>query len=237
MKDLLRVLAAWSSKFMDVAAIGANLAADRKTLASYISVLQAFYIVESIPAWHKTDYDRIGKMSKLFMADTGMMAALLNWKTPDFADDADKVGKAFETFAYNELAVQIDAAENAYQLYHYRDKDKREIDFLIERDDRHKLAVEIKSGTSIRKSDFRHIEWFRDNLSKGAPVIGVILYTGDDMIFCLSAKTSELYHLTVCGADNHRSLALGSSQSILRQFPGIDQSDNRASGWRFNTQA
>ena len=114
--------------------------------------LCAFYIVESVPAWHKTDYDRAGKM-RLFMTDTGMMAALLSWKTPAFADDADK--SAIETFAYNELAVQIDAAEDACQLYHYRDKDKREIDFLIERDDRRKLAVEIKSGISVRKSDFK----------------------------------------------------------------------------------
>lgn len=66
--------------------------------------------------WQKTDYDRVGKASKLFMADTGTIAALLNWKTADFAGDADKAGKAFETFAYNELAVQIDAAEDAYQL-------------------------------------------------------------------------------------------------------------------------
>lgn len=182
MKDLVRVLAAWSSKFMDVSAIGASLSADRRTLASYISALQAFYIVESVPAWHKTDYDRIGKMSKLFMADTGMMAALLNWKTPAFADDSDKIGKAFETFAYNELAAQIDAAEESYHLYQYRDHDKREIDFLIERDDQHRLAIEIKSGISIKKSDFKHIEWFRDNLSKDTPVIGVILYAGDDIL-------------------------------------------------------
>ena len=182
MKDLLKALAAWSSKFMDVSTIGANLAADRRTLASYISALRAFYIVESVPAWQKTDYDRVGKASKLFMVDTGMIAALLNWKTSDFFCGPDKIGKAFETFAYNELAVQIDAAEDAYQLYHYRDKDKREIDFLIERDDRHKLAIEIKSGISIKKSDFRHIEWFRDNLSKGVPVIGVVLYAGDDIL-------------------------------------------------------
>ena len=182
MKDLLKVLAARSSKFMDVSAIGANLAADRRTLASYISALRAFYIVESVPAWQKTDYDRVGKASKLFMTDTGMIAALLNWKTSDFFYDPDKIGKAFETFAYNELAVQIDAAEDACQLYHYRDKDKREIDFLIERDDRHKLAIAIKSGIGIKKSDFKHIEWFRDNLSKGVPVIGVVLYAGDDIL-------------------------------------------------------
>jgi predicted AAA+ superfamily ATPase len=183
MKDLVRVLAAWSSKFMNVSAIGASLSADRRTLANYISALQAFYIVESVPAWHKTDYDRAEKQSKLFMADTGMMTALLGWKPADLSNDPDKPGKAFETFAYNELAAQIDAAsEESYHLYHYRDHDKREIDFLIERDDQHMLAIEIKSGITVRKSDFKYIKWFRDNLAKGKPLIGIVLYAGDEVL-------------------------------------------------------
>lgn len=182
MKDLVRVLAAWSSKFMDVSAIAAGLAADRRTLANYISALQSFYIVESVPAWRKTDYDRVGKQDKIFMADTGMMTALLGWKPSDFTNDPDKSGKAFETFAYNELAAQIDAAEDTYHLYQYRDRDKREIDFLIERDDRSILAIEIKSGITVKKSDFKHIEWFRDNLAKRKPVIGIVLYAGDEIL-------------------------------------------------------
>lgn len=182
MKDLVRVLAAWSSKFMEVSSIGASLSADRRTLASYISALQAFYIVESVPAWHKTDYDRMGKQSKLFMADTGMMAALLGWKASDLNSDSDKSGKAFETFTYNEIAAQIDAAEENHHLYQYRDKDKREVDFLIERDDEHMLAIEVKSGITVKKSDFKHIEWFRDNLSKGKPLVGIVFYAGEEIL-------------------------------------------------------
>src|SRR5690606_17268176 len=149
MKDLVRVLAAWSSKFMDVSSIGSGLSVDRRTLASYISALQSFYIVEAVPAWRKTDYDRVGKQSKLFMADTGMMTALLGWRPSDFADDADKAGKAFETFVYCQFASEIDAATESYYLYQYRDHDKREIDFLVERDDRSLLAIEVKSGITV----------------------------------------------------------------------------------------
>lgn len=182
MKDLVRVLAAWSSKFMEVSSIGAGFAADRRTLASYISALQSFYIVESVPAWRKTDYDRVGRQEKIFMADTGMMAALLGWKPSDLVSDPDKSGKAFETFAYNELASQIDAAKDAYHLYQYRDRDKREIDFLIELDDRGILAIEVKSGITVKSSDFKNIEWFRDNLVKRKPVIGIILYAGNEIL-------------------------------------------------------
>lgn len=182
MKDLVRILAAWSSKFMEMSSIGAGLAIERRTLAAYISALQSFYLIETVPAWRKTNYDRVGKQEKLFMADTGMMTALLGWKPSDLADDPDKPGKAFETFAYNEIAAQIDAAEDIYHLYHYRDREKREIDFLIEREDRSILAVEVKSGITVRKSDFKHIEWFGKNLVKGKPLTGIVLYAGEDIM-------------------------------------------------------
>lgn len=182
MKDLVRVLAAWSSKFMDISSIGSGLSADRRTLASYISALQAFYIVEAVPAWRKTDYDRLGKQSKLFMADTGMMTALLGWRPSDFIDDADKAGKAFETFVFCQLASEIDAAAESYYLYQYRDHDKREIDFLVERDDRSLLAIEVKSGITVKKTDFKHIVWFRENLVKKSTVTGIILYAGEEIL-------------------------------------------------------
>lgn len=182
LKDLVCILAAWSSKFMDIAAIGSALAIDRRTLTNYIGALQSFYIVERIPPWRKTDYDRIGRQDKIFMADTGMMSALLGWRILSLASDSDKLGKAFETFVYNELIAQIDSAEDTYHLYHYRDREKREIDFLIEHQDGKILAVEVKSGLTIKKSDFKHIEWFRQNLVKDKTVIGLILYTGNDII-------------------------------------------------------
>lgn len=182
MKDLVKVLAAWSSKFMDVSTIASKLAVDRRTLANYISLLQSFYIIESVPAWIKTDYDRVGKQGKSFMLDTGMMTALLDWDILSFADNSDKIGKAFETFAYNEIIAQIDAAEESYHLSQYRDHDKREIDFLIEQGERRILAIDIKSGISIRKSDFKHMEWFRNNLAKDKSFVGIILYAGDDIL-------------------------------------------------------
>lgn len=52
----------------------------------------------------------------------------------------------------------------------------------MERDDGHILAIEVKSGLTIRKSDFKHIEWFRANIAKENPVYGIILYTGRDVM-------------------------------------------------------
>lgn len=92
--------------------------------------------------------------------------------------DADRSGKLIETFAFNELMAQIDAADGRYELFHYRDREKREIDFLVEREDGALLGIEIKAGSAISKNNFKHMKWFQNNLAKSQKFIGIILYTG-----------------------------------------------------------
>ena len=80
MQELINVLAAWSGKFMDLSAIGSGLSIKRPTIESYINALETLYLVERVSPWTKTDYNRVGKRSKLFMVDSGLMTSLLRWK-------------------------------------------------------------------------------------------------------------------------------------------------------------
>lgn len=178
MRELVNTLASWSGKFMDISAIGSGLSIQRATIESYINALETLFLVERVYPWAKTDYARIGKQSKLFMADSGLMAALLKWKIDQVRLDPDRAGKLIETFAFNEIMAQVDAGDGRYELFHYRDREKREIDFLIEREDNALLGIEIKAGSAISKNDFNHMMWFQNNLVKNQKFIGVILYTG-----------------------------------------------------------
>ncbi|MES2212898.1 MAG: AAA family ATPase, partial [Pseudomonadota bacterium] len=96
MKELLTVLAAWSSKAMDVSAIASGLSLTRQTVATYISALEILYLIEKLPAWTKTDYDRVCKQDKIFMTDTGLMGSLLSWQFEKVQLDGDKNGKLIE---------------------------------------------------------------------------------------------------------------------------------------------
>jgi hypothetical protein len=178
MRELVNLLAAWSGKFMDISAIGSGLSIQRATIESYINALETLYMVERVYPWTKTDYARVGKQSKIFMADSGLMSSLLRWNMDQVRFDSDRSGKLIETFAFNEIMAQIDAGDGRYKLFHYRDREKREIDFLIEREDNALLGVEIKAGSAVNKDDFKHIKWFQKNLVKKQEFIGVILYTG-----------------------------------------------------------
>ena len=178
MQELVHTLAAWSGKFMDISAIGAGLSIRRPTIESYINALEALYIVERVYPWIRTDYERVGKQTKIYMTDSGTMSAILRYRFEQIELDADRSGKLIETFLFNELAALIDASNGKYQLFHYRDREKREIDFLIERDDQALLGIEIKAGSAIGDADFKHLKWFRDNIAKNRPFIGIVLYTG-----------------------------------------------------------
>lgn len=182
MKNLVEILAAWSSKVLNISDIGSGLSVQRPTLVSYMNALESLYIFEKLSPWIKTDYDRVAKHEKYFITDSGLMASLLNWKKSNISFDGEKTGKLIETMVFNELAAQVEASRGRYTLYYYRDRQKREIDFLVENEDGNYLGIEVKSGSRISKSDFLPMEWFRNNLLKEKTFVGIVLYSGESIL-------------------------------------------------------
>lgn len=182
LRELLRVLAGWSSKFMDISAIGSGLGIQRATLESYINALEAMYLVERVAPWTRTDYDRVGKQHKIFMTDGGLMRSILGWQFEQVCMDPDRSGKLLETLIFHELSAQVDASEGQYSLFHYRDREKREIDFLLEHEGGGLLGIEVKTGTTIGKNAFKHMSWFQTHLAKKQHFTGIVLYTGKTTI-------------------------------------------------------
>ncbi|MCF8878255.1 ATP-binding protein [Hyphobacterium sp. SN044] len=181
MRKLVGITAAWSSKLMNIADIGAGLSIRRPTVEAYLGALEALFLVDRVPAWTRGDYERVGRKDKLFMADSGLMASILNWRSEESALNADRIGKLIETFVYNQIAPLTELSDE-YRLYHYRDRLKREIDFLVEREsDGAILAVEVKAALSVKGEDFRHIRWFAETMTDGRPFTGIVLYAGNEV--------------------------------------------------------
>lgn len=179
MYKLLEVLAAWSSKRMDIAAIGSNLSLSRPTIEAYINALEALYLVDRLRPWSKTDYDRTDKRDRLFMTDTGLMASMLQWEFNQIHLDGERNGKLIESFVFNQLSAIIDAQDEEHAIYYYRDRTKREIDFLIEHEDGSLLGIEVKAGSMVNKDSFKHLSWFAKSLPQDRSFTSIVLYTGE----------------------------------------------------------
>lgn len=180
LRDLVSVMAAWSGKYMNISAILSGLGIQRETVESYIEALRLLYLVEPVPPWTRTDYAQVGKQRKIFMTDSGLMASILGWKPGNLT--SDQTGKLFETFVFNELAAQVDAEEDVrHEIFNYRDQKKREIDFLIEREDGALLGIEVKASSTVQGDDFKHLKWFQKNLAR-KEFTGIVLYAGEAVL-------------------------------------------------------
>lgn len=179
--DIVRWLLVRSSKLWTMDDLCSSAQITKETAANYVCALEALYIIDKVPAWNKTDYDRIGKSPKYFASDTGLIANILDWDEEETFLNGDLSGKIVESWVYHEISVIADSCRSRYSISHYRDKDKREIDFLVTNARGELLGLEVKAGGRVGKEDFKHLRWFADNLAKGR-FTGIVLYAGEDTL-------------------------------------------------------
>jgi predicted AAA+ superfamily ATPase len=165
---------------MDKKDIAGKLEINVQTLDEYLNILEKMYIIDKTYTWTKTDYQRIGKQSHIFLNDTGLMSSILNWNFENINLDADKTGKIIETYVYNQLVAQVDL-DYYTSLYHYRDWEKHEVDFIIETENE-VFGIDAKAGASTGRNDFKNLKWFSDKVPKDKKFTGVILYTGEQVL-------------------------------------------------------
>ena len=179
-RAMLVALAAHNSKIISTDNLFNSLNIARETGHAYINLLECLFLVERIPAWSRTDYGRIGKSPKFMITDTGLACALMQRGYKKIMEDGELYGKLIEAFVAHELQCQLDLDESRGGLFHYRDRDKREIDFIVDCPGSPLLGVEVKGSSVISQHDFRHMRWFRDKVAKPEDDFhGIIFYLGD----------------------------------------------------------
>jgi len=90
-----------------------------------------------------------------------------------------RTGDPFLTM--EELLRQADWAKHPVQLFHYRDKQQREVDVVLERHDGDLVGVEVKASATPATGDFTGLRHLRDKLGSRFKS-GVVLRTGPDTL-------------------------------------------------------
>ena len=109
------------------------------------------------------------------------MCATLKWRQDDVLFDSDRCGKLVESWVYHELAAATEALDG-FSIFHYRDRDKREIDFILESGDGDLVGIEVKAGSLVGVDDFRHMDWFADKIGDRRMKRSIVLYSGTDTL-------------------------------------------------------
>jgi len=143
------------------------------TIKSWISILEASYIVYLTHPLHVNTNKQMVKSPKLYFYDTGLLCHLLKIQTRDQLKQHFAYGSIFENFVVNEiLKFQLNQGEMP-NMYFLRDSKGHEIDCVVPKA-KYRTLYEIKSGSTFSKTFTKNIEYYRNENDKG-----FVLYQGE----------------------------------------------------------
>ena len=160
--QFMQVAAANSGNLLNIQGISRELGISSSICERWLSVLRASNLIYLLPPYHSNITKRAIKKPKIYFLDTGLMAFLTKWHTPEQIEAGAMSGAFFETFIFCEILKSFYnyGIDPKNHLYFYRDKDDNEIDFIINYDGNlHPLEVKRKSNPNQRDiKTFRFIE-------------------------------------------------------------------------------
>ena len=140
------------------------------TAQRWLSILVASNIVYILEPYYNNILKRAIKTPKIYFFDTGLAAYLTKWTSSKVLEAGIMSGNFFENYVIVEIIKSYyNSGELRPPIYFYRDKEKREIDLIIEQNGK-LYPIEIKKTAKPSKDmieNFKVLETIGDT-SEGA---------------------------------------------------------------------
>ena len=159
---------------LDAATAGEDDKPARVTVDSYREQLQRLFILDPIPAWVPAfnPLKRLTHSPKHHLVNPALAARLVGvGKDGLLRGEGDRVsaatstwlGALFESLTTQSVRVYAEAA--SARVGHLRTKDgAREIDLIVEGNDRQVVAIEAKLAATVSDHDVRHLNWLAEQI-------------------------------------------------------------------------
>jgi predicted AAA+ superfamily ATPase len=158
---LLRMCAARTGQLLNLSALANDCGVSHHTARSWISVLEASFIVHQLQPHFRNFSKRLVKTPKLYFCDPGLAAWLMGVQNPGQLVTHPQRGALFETWVVSELLKARFNRALASNLYFWRDRSGQEVDLVVEQGEI-LVPVEVKSGQTVTQDFFLGLERWRE---------------------------------------------------------------------------
>ncbi|MCX5826732.1 MAG: ATP-binding protein [Deltaproteobacteria bacterium] len=174
----VRLCAGRTGQLLNLSSLATECGVTHNTAKSWISVLEASYLVFLLRP-HAINFNkRLIKMPKLYFYDVGLVAWLLGIRTTEQMETHPLRGSIFETFIISELVKSRLNRGDRPAFYFWRDSNGNEVDLIVEQGTR-LMPIEIKSGRTLTHESFAGLErWCA--LAGDKAVMPSLIYGGDE---------------------------------------------------------
>ncbi len=142
------------------------------TIKTWLSALHASGIVYLLQPYFNNKTKRLIQTPKLYFMDTGLCSYLTGWLNSDVLERGAMSGAILETYVVSEIVKSYIHQGHNPHIYFYRDKEKNEIDLLIESNNKI-YPIEIKKTASIQNlklPNFAVLEKLKVDIGHGGVV-------------------------------------------------------------------
>jgi uncharacterized protein len=178
---LLEISARFAGQLTNLSEIGRTVGFDHKTVDHYLRVMEQLYLVQRVQPWSRNELSRLIKTPKLHFIDSGLLTAMRGYSVARLRSERNLFGPLLECFVFSELSKMTAWTKDRISIFHYRDKDQLEVDFVLENTAGQIVGIEVKAAASVTRRDFAGLERLA-SASGTSFVQGILLYDGEQIL-------------------------------------------------------
>ena len=133
-RDFIRSAASRVGEVLNVHAIAGDVGINDDTAKRWLQVLEKSEIITLLRPYSNNLLHRTIKTPKLYFFDTGLVAYLTKYSSPEILANGALAGHILENYVVTEIIKSYKNAAKDCLFWYYRDKDNKEVDMILESD-------------------------------------------------------------------------------------------------------
>ena len=133
--NFMQCIASRVGELFNADSLARDVGVTSKTISQWTGILESSGVIKLLQPYEKNVSNRAVKTPKIYFMDTGLVCHLVGWSSSQVAMNGAMSGSLFENFVISEIIKSYyNSGHDSKDIYFYRDKDKKEIDLIIEKD-------------------------------------------------------------------------------------------------------
>lgn len=177
-RRFIRLCAGRVGQLLNIASLATDCGIDQRTAKSWLSILEASYIIFLLQPHHKNFNKRLIKSPKLYFYDTGLACVILDIQSSSQLDLNYMRGHLVESLVVSEIFKHYyNKGDRPHNVYFWRDISGNEIDCIIQKNNR-LVPIEIKAAKTIVSDFFKGLSYWYELIGEKDIPNGYIIYAG-----------------------------------------------------------
>ncbi|MFT3802059.1 MAG: ATP-binding protein [Burkholderiaceae bacterium] len=177
----VRLLAEHSGQLVNYSQFATGINVNHRTGQRYAGLLEQVFLIATVQPWFTNALKRIVKTPKLHFLDSGLLATTRGLSFDRVKADRRTFASLLETIVFSEVLKLMTASDLRMTPHHFRDRDGREVDIVLERDDGMIAGIEVKASATVKAGDFSGLRALAD-ACRDRFAFGAVLYDNTDVV-------------------------------------------------------